>query len=189
MKVIYCGQFTDSSGYGSAARSYLKAVDSVINKNLSLKIHNVAFEGSSKISVDQNDLIKKYSFSSYQELDDYTKDNDHIVIWHLPAPSLLVHKQRHKKIFPITEKIIRSAKRLINLAAWEYNTIPLEWKKVYKEYNFDSIIVPSQWNYDIFSEACPNMDCHLVPHVIEDNSKEAQCCLLYTSDAAAIYSV
>ena len=105
MKVIYCGQFTDSSGYGSAARSYLKAVDSVINKNLSLKIRNVAFEGSSKISVDQNDLIKKYSFSSYQELDDYTKDNDHIVIWHLPAPSLLVHKQRHKKIFPITEKM------------------------------------------------------------------------------------
>ena len=45
IKIIYCGQFTDSSGYGSAARGYLKSLhDSGVD--VDLKVHNVAFEGS-----------------------------------------------------------------------------------------------------------------------------------------------
>ena len=174
MKLIYCGQFTDASGYGSAARGYLRAIDSVISENedLQLKIHIVAFEGSNRLSGDNNRLIEKYAFTKKEEIDEFISDGDYAVIWHLPAPSLLVHLQRHPKIAPLTENIIRNAKRITNLAAWEFDKVPTEWLRVYRDYGFDSIIVPSSWNHKVFSEACPDMNCYMIPHVIEDKSKE-----------------
>ena len=66
LKVIYCGQFTDSSGYGSAARGYLSALDTC-GVDFELKVHNVASEGSSKISQQNKELIEKYSFKDVGE--------------------------------------------------------------------------------------------------------------------------
>ena len=60
LKVVYCAQFTDSSGYGSAARGYLSALDKC-NLDIDLRVHNVAFEGASKISDNNKQLIEKYS--------------------------------------------------------------------------------------------------------------------------------
>ena len=170
MKVIYCGQLTDSSGYGSAARGYLQAIDAFLLDNpdaFDLRVYNIAFEGSSKISDKNKEIIKKYSFKSSEDLNEFIQD-DYVASWHLPAPSLLVHLHRHdKKVANVTEAIIRKASRVVNLAAWEYSKVPLEWKKVYKDYNFDSIITPSSWNKDVFSEYCQDMDVYLLPHVIE----------------------
>jgi glycosyltransferase involved in cell wall biosynthesis len=169
MKIIYCGQFTDSSGYGSAARGYLKAIDGHINSHLdncNLKIHNIAFEGINRLSESSNNIIKKYQFKNESEIDEFI-DDDYIAIWHLPAPSLLVHKQMHKNVAPLTEKIMRKAARVINLAAWEYDKVPTEWKKVYQEYNFDAAILPSQWNKEVFFDSTDLMMCYNLPHVIE----------------------
>ena len=94
-------------------------------------------------------------------------DEDFIAIWHLPAPSLLVHQQRHKTEWPLTERIIRNAKRLVNLAAWESEGIPQEWNKVYEGFNFDAIIAPSEWNKEVFSDSTENMNCYRLPHIIE----------------------
>ena len=147
MRIVYCGQFKDSSGYGVAARGYLKAIDHYLSNNdsdLKLKIHPITFEGKDKLSEDERNLNAKYIMQ-----EDFL-DEEFIAIWHLPAPSLLVHQQRHESEWPLTEKIVRNAKRLINLAAWESEGIPQEWNKVYKGFNFDAIIAPSQWNKEVF---------------------------------------
>ena len=59
MKVVFSSQFRDSSGYASAARSYLKAVDSVIDDyDIDFSILSISVESVSKISEDEESLIK-----------------------------------------------------------------------------------------------------------------------------------
>ena len=36
MKIVYCAQFRDQTGYGVAARGYLKALDHFLDKNSNL---------------------------------------------------------------------------------------------------------------------------------------------------------
>ncbi len=152
MKVVYCGQFTDSSGYGSAARGYLSALDAS-GVEFDLKVHNVAFEGTSKISDQNKNLIHKYSFKDVEEIREHLNSRDYILIWHLPAPSFFVHLQRHKEIAHTTNMLVRGAKRVINLAAWEYDKIPMEWKRTWRDLCFDATISPSRWNQEVFSQA------------------------------------
>ncbi len=169
MNIIYCGQFTDSSGYGVAARGYLKAIDEYVkkeSKKINLKIHNIKFEGHDKTTKEEKALQKRYSFKSDNQLEQFIK-KDFVLVWHLPAPSLVVHKNRHQDDWPMTEKLVRKAARVINLAAWEYSEVPNEWAKVYNDYNFDSIIVPSKWNKEVFSKCFGERDCHLLPHIVE----------------------
>lgn len=173
MRVVYCGQFTDSSGYGSAARGYLSALD-VTNNDIDLKIHNVAFEGSVKISQSNIELIKKYAFQDQNELKSWINDGDYLLVWHLPSPSFYVHLDRHKELSPTTDLLMRSAKRIINLAAWEFDKLPLEWKKVWRELDFDTTITPCRWNQDVFSKAGPELNHYLIPHVIKDYDTNPQ---------------
>jgi len=179
MKIVYCGQFEDASGYGVAARGYLKALDNYLSnwpndflKKFELKVHPITFEGTNKNSLEDNDLIDKYRFNSNKEMEEFTS-KPYLLIWHLPAPSLVVHQQRHTGRWPTTEKLIKGAKRLMNLAAWETDGVPMEWLKVYKDFNFSSITVPSKWNQKIFSKAIGERDCYLLPHIIEDPQKQA----------------
>jgi glycosyltransferase involved in cell wall biosynthesis len=173
LKVIYCGQFTDASGYGSAARGYLNAIDKS-DLNIELKVHNVAFEGSSKISKSNQQLISKYSFDSPDTIKDWINSRDYILVWHLPAPSFYVHLDRHKEVADLTDVLVRGAKRIVNLAAWEYSDIPLEWKKVWRELCVDATISPSRWNQEVFTKANENLNHYLIPHVIKDYSQQSQ---------------
>ena len=167
LKIIYCAQFTDSSGYGSAARGYLKALDET-NLDFDLKVHNVAFEGASKISKNQKDLIIKYSFNESSEVKEWLGTKDYILIWHLPAPSFYVHLERHKEVSNLTNILVRNAKRIVNLGAWEYDKLPLEWQKVWRELNIDSTITPSRWNQKVFCQTDNDKNHYLIPHVIKD---------------------
>ena len=176
MNVIYCGQFTDSSGYGVAARGYLKALDEYTkkeSKKINLKIHCIKFEGHDKTTKEEQALIKKYSFKNDYEIDQFVS-KEYVLVWHLPAPSLVVHKNRHQNEWPTTEKLVRKASRVVNLAAWEYSEVPNEWTKVYNDYNFNSIIVPSKWNKETFSKCYGERDCHLLPHIVERPVKESE---------------
>ena len=71
-KIIYCGQFHDLTGYGIAARSYLKAIDSYISQqnDVELKIYSIVIQADSTISEEDNNLINKYLFSSDEELEE-----------------------------------------------------------------------------------------------------------------------
>jgi glycosyltransferase involved in cell wall biosynthesis len=167
MKVIYCGQFTDSSGYGSAARGYLESLDKS-GVDIDLKVHNVAFEGSTKISDEKKQLISKYSFRDSSDLKEWIKEPAYILIWHLPAPSFYVHLERHKDVAHLTDVLVRGAKRIINLAAWEYDKLPLEWQKTWRDLCFDATITPSRWNQEVFQKTNPDKNHYLIPHTIKE---------------------
>lgn len=169
VKVIYCGQFTDSSGYGSAARGYIESLDKS-DVDIDLKVHNVAFEGSTKISKEKKELISKYSFKSSSDLKEWIKDSNYILIWHLPAPSFYVHLERHKEVANLTNVLVRGAKRIVNLAAWEYDKLPLEWQKIWRDLCFDATITPSRWNQEVFQKTNPDKNHYLIPHVIKEYS-------------------
>ena len=53
MKIIYAGQFRDSSGYAVAARGYLKAIDEYLQQNpgkFELKVYTAILVPSSKLT-------------------------------------------------------------------------------------------------------------------------------------------
>ena len=62
--ILFIGQFTDVSGYGTAARSYLKSL-SFLEKSgkINLSILNWSFETKSQIDKEDYKIIKKHSIT------------------------------------------------------------------------------------------------------------------------------
>ena len=63
IRIVYAGQFRDSSGYAVAARGYLKALDSYLSKNpgkFELKVYTAILVPSSRLTEEENML---YIFS------------------------------------------------------------------------------------------------------------------------------
>ena len=73
MKIVYCAQFRDQTGYGVAARRYLKALDVFLNKNsdsFDLKAYSVVASESDKIDQEELSLLKKYEFKCVNSTND-----------------------------------------------------------------------------------------------------------------------
>ena len=82
-KIIYCGQFTDASGYASAARKYLRLLDKYLdNSKYELKVYNSSYE--EKINCSDNDLqlINKYLLNN-KDFEKYISKKDYTAIFHL----------------------------------------------------------------------------------------------------------
>ncbi len=71
-KIIYCAQFHDLTGYGIAARSYLKALDTYVSQteDIELKVYSVVIQNDSTLSEDDKELIDKYLFTDNVELEE-----------------------------------------------------------------------------------------------------------------------
>ena len=96
MNIVYLSQFKDTSGYASAARSYLKSLDVYLQSEINpfkLKVHHIKVESVKSISKEDEDLIDKYIFSSEAEVDEFIKNNEFILVWHQPPPMLTLSNQ------------------------------------------------------------------------------------------------
>ena len=168
MKVIYSSQFRDSSGYASAARSYLEAVDKVIDQyDIDFKILSIVVEEISRISRKQEELISKYEIS-LDEIDEYIKE-DYLLIWHQPTGMIMFGDSVLAKDskWVAFKKLLDNATRNVNMTVWESNKIPEIWSSIHKKYKTTSTIVPCKWNQKTFSEA--GLKSYCLPHVISDN--------------------
>ena len=86
MRIVYIGQYRDSSGCGVAARSYIRALDTFLsksNKRVSLKLYAPVAENSS-FHNNLSDLIEKYEFKSDTDIDSFISE-PYTVIWHIPS--------------------------------------------------------------------------------------------------------
>jgi glycosyltransferase involved in cell wall biosynthesis len=168
MKVIYSSQFRDSSGYASAARSYLEAIDTVIDEyDFDFKILSIAVEDSTKISEKQEQLIAKYEID-VNHVDEYVKQ-DYLLIWHQPTGMLMYGDGALKddpkwKAF---KKLLLNATRNVNMTVWESNKIPDIWTTLHKKYKTTATIVPCKWNQEVFSSE--GLKSYHLPHVISEN--------------------
>jgi len=174
MNLVYCAQFRDLTGYGVAARSYLKALDAHIENNnvdVNLKIYTPIVMKSNRLSKEETDLIEKYEFKNDEDINK-TIEEDYVFVWHM-APALIMFSDEKFRpspnCSPSLTKLIKCAKNNINLVAWETDKIPREWQEVYDYYKPDLIITPSDWNTDTYKKS--GIRTVTVPHVIEESSE------------------
>jgi len=181
MKIVYCSQFRDSSGYSVAARGYLKALDSYLQKNpeaFQLKILTISVEHSSKLSESELELINKYEFHSAAEISSFVENKDYVFVWHQPALMGTWCESERWSTDPhwlAFRTLLKNAHKNINLTVWEADDLPETWVSVYDRYKTSAIIVPSQWNLEVFSKRIGERNCYYIPHVLEheiDNVKE-----------------
>ena len=168
-KIVYCGQFHDLTGYGIAARSYLKALDSYISNcdDVELKAYSVIIQNDVTLSDEDKNLIDKYTFKSNEELEEYINNNDYICLWHTPTPLPLFADER----FKTTKNLTNSLKRLIDASAenyhlvvWETTDICDEWKETIEYFNPKGIITACEFNRPVFEKY--NSNVKVVPHPI-----------------------
>ena len=174
MKIVYCGQFRDQTGYGVAARGYLKALDLFLQENgtnFSLKIYSSIASESKRLSLQEKSLIEKYEFKDDLDIERTLKE-DYVFIWHVPPPMICFCDEKFKpspNCKPSALKLLKASNYNVSLVAWETDKVPAEWQRVYDYYKPDMIITPSEWNKNVFSET--GVECRLVPHVIEERQE------------------
>ena len=170
MRIVYCAQFRDFSGYGIAARGYLKSLDAFSKthpNSLNLKIYS-AIVGDTNLSNEEVELINKYEFKNDEEITEWTKE-DYVFVWHMPPAMVFFSDDKFRpspNCSPSIKKLLKHSKSNINLAVWETNKIPREYVRTHEYQNPNAIITSSKWNKDAFDEYVD--DCYVVPHLIEE---------------------
>lgn len=160
--IIYIGQFRDVSGYGNAARSYLRLLDKYLDKSeYNLCIIPLGFERQNNNINLEKTLIEKYNLTNIKN---FISTNEYQVFFHLlptmhsidvemaPLKTILTHKNCLKKT---------------NFVAWETDKIPESWIKIYKENIFDDLVVFCDWNKQVF-EKYSKLNITVVPHPVYD---------------------
>jgi glycosyltransferase involved in cell wall biosynthesis len=146
-KIIYVGQFTDASGYGSAARKYLRLLDKYLDINqYELKVYNSSYEGNNFSSKEDYKLFQKYELK-LQDLDNYISKKDYTAIFHLLPWFALKDNKEHKN-----KTIQQNAKQNISISYWETDKLPKEWIEIYNSNIYDKIIVACDWNKQVYSK-------------------------------------
>jgi len=172
-KIVYCGQFHDLTGYGIAARSYLKSIDSYISKNddIELKLYSTVIQTDKDLNPEEDALINKYLFSNQNELEEYISSNDYICLWHMPTPLPLFADERFKTTVGLNNSlrmIIDSSVSNYHLIVWETTDICTEWKETLKYFKPAGIVTACQFNKDMFNNYNDNV--MVVPHpIVEDH--------------------
>ena len=182
INVVYCGQFRDFTGYGVAARGYLKSFeeyekisqkdrerDNFGNQKVNLKIYSiVGADGSKKISDEEMSLIEKYEFKNDEEIQEFIKE-DYICVWHMPSALSMFCDDR----FSCTPGCSKSFKKLMNCSSenvhflvWETDEIPQEWKTAINYWNPSKILTACEWNRKSFEKV---RETEVVPHLIEES--------------------
>ena len=175
MNIIYAAQFRDSSGYAVAARGYLKALDAYLIEHpnaFNLKIYSSVVNHSDKLLQEEIQLIEKYEFYNNSDIQQAI-NQDYTFVWHMPPPMLSFADERFNpspNCSPSLERLLNCSSKNVNLTVWETTAIPIEWQRNYQYYKPDMIIVPCDWNKQVFEEHVPNVKCEKVPHIIEPHT-------------------
>lgn len=143
-KIRYTNPTSDGSGYASCGRSYIKAL---IDYGHDVSINQVSFETARPDLGEFNDYI----------IPNIQRPNEHVVnIIHLTPEQYPQHLQ-HGKIN-------------IGFTVWETTEIPKLWVDTCNR--MDAIIVPCEWNIEVFKNSGVNVPIYCVPHVVDYSGKE-----------------
>ena len=155
--ILFIGQLTDISGYGTAARSYL---DSLIKLEESGKINlgviNWSFESKSQIEPEQYNKVQKYSLTKsllprsgqyeakdLQELNKFTSQEYEVVFFLLNDWMAFGHTDKNY--------LCNKSNGVYPCVVWESDMVPQIWKDTYKTVPIKKLLCACDWNEDTFS--------------------------------------
>jgi len=164
-KVVYIGQFNDSSGYGNAARNYLKCFDLFLGKHsdkIEFKIMPQNFEKQDCCTEEENAMRDKYRLGgSFKEFMDYL-DSDTKIVCHL-VPTAFVNSKFWEPILEIVGK-----ENIFSSLAWEPDSLPHGWLQYYEKYVGNVIVYCDFTKQCFLNHGFKEENVHLVPHPIFD---------------------
>ena len=140
LKITYAG-FLNSSGYSQAAQNYIFALDKTDKFDIKIRIFG---DKPTRSSVSD----KNYEF--FIEKIKKEDDSKRILIYHC---------------IPNIQKRIKRSEKSIGVATFETYQPPEKWIEILNEN--DAIIVPSKFNYKIFSHMKVKKPIYYIPHCID----------------------
>ena len=156
--IIYSCQFTDASGYASAARKYLYMLDKFLDKEkYNLRIYNSSYEGRINCSEEDLQLLKKYELKN-EDVESFINTNQYDVIFHLlPWDAFLLQDKKY-----LNKKIYNNGNKKISIFYWEADRIPEVWRQIFSVNKYDKVIAGCEWNKLIFSKDI-NIPVEIIP--------------------------
>lgn len=176
--ILFVGQFTDISGYGTAARSYLKSL-SFLEKSdkINLSILNWSFETKSQIDKEDYKIIKKYSITEsltpragQYKLDELTQlrqllEEDFQIVFFL-LNDWISFGHGHGDLV-VGDRVnlnllCQKSNGVYPCVVWESDMVPKIWEDSYKTVKVEKLLCACQWNKDTFSKL--NYEAEVVPY-------------------------
>ena len=162
-KVLYIGQLTDMSGYGNAARNYVKCFDMFLESDkVEFAIFNQSYEREDSTSEEEKALFQKYSI---QNVEDFCDEDTVVIVHQVPMYFL---SNRWQSIAHNFKK-----ENVISSMAWEPDRLPSSWVEIYKQHVGRFIVYCEFTRQCFLSHGFKEENVHLLEHPIF--------CLLYTS--------
>jgi len=166
-KILYQGQVSDPSGYAVAGRGYIRAMYDYISSNnldIDFKVVSISADNQHALTKEEADFLDSLSFSSNDEIDEWTEDEDFHYIFH--HPPVYAWKLEATKYFAS-----RSATTTC-FTVWETDAMPPVWNDILNAFEVDRIVVPCQWNKDSFDKSLEQfgnpLPVKVVPHLINE---------------------
>jgi len=167
-KIVYQGQVKDPSGYGVAARGYIQSLLAYFEKSkidVDFKIVPIVADQMNSLTPEENAMIDKYSFKSDGDIEKWIEEKDYYYIIHHPP----TYAQKIKS----THLFARNSLKNIFFTVWETDALPPVWNDIFMGLNIDKVVVPCDWNKQVFINSLEKYDNLLpvttVPHLINDD--------------------
>ena len=139
IKITYAC-FLNSSGYSFAAQNYIKAIDQTGLFDIKIRIFG---------NIPSRPAISDADYSYFMEMIKKKDDPERILIYHC---------------IPTIQKRIKGYKKSIGFATYETYQPPENWVDILNKN--DAIIVPSRFNYKIFSHMQIKKPIYYLPHCL-----------------------
>ena len=177
--ILFIGQLTDISGYGTAARSYLNSLVRLAEEDkISLGVLNWSFEGTSQIEPHEYTKIKKYSLTNdlcarvgQFELQNLKKlqefiDQDYEVVFFLLNDWMQFGDLKNQNLLHSDKINLRyicsKSKGVYPCVVWESDSIPHIWKSSYSKVPIKKLLCACEWNKKTFDSL--GYDTQVLPY-------------------------
>jgi glycosyltransferase involved in cell wall biosynthesis len=146
--LLWCGSFTDPSGYGEASRNYVMALDASGDVNLKIRPRSFWNGDSLDLSRVWQDLQRMHRNDFGPE---FGPEGHYVSVQHLTPENW--------RIFP------RPCDYHVGMTCFETDGLPAEWQQPMR--SVDEIWTHSFWGAEIFREQGILRPIHVIPHGVD----------------------
>jgi len=159
MMIIFQSQLQDSSGFGRAARQYYRILKNICRLNKwELKVLNIATD---RTTLEEHSIWEESEqLKTREEINSIVESGEYYFFFH----SNLNFASRIKSTYVLSSR----SKRNFCITVWEANHIHPHWEEFLESIGCYDVIVPSNWNKNVFKKSMPDFKIHYVPHY-DDN--------------------